>query len=84
MGGSRITVGLATASRESLSEMYKIELNSEWQVVCFPKFFQLPDKCHNIWVAFLENVFFVFTIYVVYKLLLHNGRVKMDEYYGMF
>ena len=53
--------------------------------ICFPTFFQLPDKCRNICVAFLVNLFIEFTTYVWLKeLLLHKGSVKMDEYYGMF
>ena len=44
--------------------------------------FQLPDKCHNICVAFLENLFIDFTTYVVKRV--YKGSLKMDEYYGMF
>ena len=52
--------------------------------ICFPTFFQLSDKCHNICVAFLVNLFIEFTTYVVKGLILHTGSVEMDEYYGMF
>ena len=53
--------------------------------ICFPTFFQLPDKYNNSCVAFLEKIFIDFTTFMVKKeLLLHKGSVKMDEYYGMF
>ena len=47
--------------------------------ICFPTFFQLPDKCHDICVAFLEIIF----IEWLKELLLHKESVKMDKYYDI-
>ena len=50
--------------------------------ICFPTFFQLPDKCHNICVAFLENILIEFTTYAIKIVIITQKRVEMDEYYG--
>ena len=42
--------------------------------ICFPTLFQLPDKCHNICAAFLENVFIEFTASVVKKVKITQGK----------
>ena len=41
-------------------------------------------NCHNICVAFLENLFIEFTTYVVKRVTVTQGSVKMDKYYSMF
>ena len=54
--------------------------------ICFPTFFQLPDKCNHICVAFLEIYSLNLLLRPIWlkELLLHKGSVKMDENYGVF
>ena len=47
-------------------------------------FFLLPDKCHNIYVAFLEIYSFNLLLMWLKELLLRKKSVKMNAYYGMF
>ena len=41
---------------------------------CFPTFFQLLDKCNNICVAFLENLFIEINIYMVKRVTFTQGE----------
>ena len=42
--------------------------------ICFPTFSQLPDKCHSIYVVFLENLFIEQTTYVVKKVTITQWK----------
>ena len=44
--------------------------------ICFPAFFQLLDKCHNICVAFLGSLFIEFILMWLKELLLHREVLK--------
>ena len=61
-------------------------LKKQLLYICFPTFFNFRNECHNICVAFLEDLFIEFTTYVVKRVIVTQckGSVKMDEYYGMF
>ena len=43
-------------------------------IFVFLHFFQLPDKCHNICVAFLKNKFVEFTGYVGKRVTIAQGK----------
>ena len=42
--------------------------------ICFPTFVQLPDKCSNICVVFLENLFIEITTYMVKRVTITQEK----------
>ena len=61
---NRITLSLTELLQDCTQWLMAGTLKTLLVYICFPTFFQPPDKCQNICVAFLENLFIEYTTHV--------------------